>query len=172
MFVLILQADHVFVLILQIEHVFASYPSDNYPSWWVVFSPLFVSDALNAYFCVIVFIRMYIDVSTVKIWTTNYSNSNRVPPKEAVVYSIGRAYTFRFGQGGSTWENARRICERCGWLREVGAGWMLSSPLHNIYFNVSMKIIEENILKCKYCWNIQWWNLCNDNSADPFCYMQ
>ena len=59
----------VFVLILQVEHVFASYPSDNYPSWWVVFSPLFVSDALNAYFCVIVFIRMYIDVSTVKNWT-------------------------------------------------------------------------------------------------------
>jgi len=24
-------------------------------SWWVVFSPLFISDALNAYFCVIVY---------------------------------------------------------------------------------------------------------------------
>ena len=32
-------------------------------SWWVVFSPLFISDALNAYFCVIVFIRMYLEGS-------------------------------------------------------------------------------------------------------------
>lgn len=30
-------------------------------SWWIVFSPLFISDALNAYFCVIVFIRMYLE---------------------------------------------------------------------------------------------------------------
>ena len=32
-------------------------------SWWLVFSPLFISDALNAYFCVIVFIRMYLEGS-------------------------------------------------------------------------------------------------------------
>ena len=32
-------------------------------SWLVVFSPLFISDALNAYFCVIVFIRMYLEGS-------------------------------------------------------------------------------------------------------------
>lgn len=32
-------------------------------SWWVVFSPLFASDALNAYFCVIVFIRMQLESS-------------------------------------------------------------------------------------------------------------
>ena len=32
-------------------------------SWWVVFAPLFVSDALNTYFCAIVLIRMYIEVS-------------------------------------------------------------------------------------------------------------
>ena len=32
-------------------------------SWWIVFSPLFISDALNAYFCVIVFIRMYLEGS-------------------------------------------------------------------------------------------------------------
>ena len=31
-------------------------------SWWVVFAPLFVSDALNTYFCAIVLIRMYIEV--------------------------------------------------------------------------------------------------------------
>ncbi|ELT97574.1 hypothetical protein CAPTEDRAFT_178898 [Capitella teleta] len=28
-------------------------------SWWNVFVPLFLADGLNAYFCVIVFIRMY-----------------------------------------------------------------------------------------------------------------
>ena len=32
-------------------------------SWWVIFAPLFISDALNAYFCVIVFIRMYLEGS-------------------------------------------------------------------------------------------------------------
>lgn len=30
-------------------------------SWWAIFTPLFVSDALNAYFCVIVFIRTYLE---------------------------------------------------------------------------------------------------------------
>ena len=34
---------------------------DKSLTWWIVFSPLFVCDALNAYFCVIVFIRMYLD---------------------------------------------------------------------------------------------------------------
>jgi len=34
---------------------------DEYLSWWHVFSPLFISDALNSYFCVIVFIRMYLE---------------------------------------------------------------------------------------------------------------
>jgi len=29
-------------------------------TWWIVFSPLFIGDALNAYFVVTVFIRMYI----------------------------------------------------------------------------------------------------------------
>ncbi|TRY68823.1 hypothetical protein TCAL_06187 [Tigriopus californicus] len=32
-------------------------------SYWIVFSPLFVCDAFNAYFCVIVLIRMYIETS-------------------------------------------------------------------------------------------------------------
>lgn len=31
-------------------------------SYWTVFAPLFVSDAFNAYFCIIVFIRMYLEV--------------------------------------------------------------------------------------------------------------
>lgn len=30
-------------------------------NWWHVFSPLFISDAANSYFCVIVFIRMYLE---------------------------------------------------------------------------------------------------------------
>lgn len=30
-------------------------------SWWTVLGPLFLSDALNAYFCVIIFIRMYLE---------------------------------------------------------------------------------------------------------------
>jgi len=30
-------------------------------TWWYVFLPLFVSDALNAYFCVIVFIRINLE---------------------------------------------------------------------------------------------------------------
>ena len=32
-------------------------------SWWIIHSPLFVSDALIAYFSVIVFVRQYLDGS-------------------------------------------------------------------------------------------------------------
>ena len=28
-------------------------------TWWIVFLPLFIADGLNAYFCMIVFIRQY-----------------------------------------------------------------------------------------------------------------
>ena len=31
--------------------------------WWTVFFPLFAADALNAYFCIIVFIRMQLERS-------------------------------------------------------------------------------------------------------------
>lgn len=31
-------------------------------TWWTVFAPLFVNDALNSYFCIIVFFRMYLEV--------------------------------------------------------------------------------------------------------------
>lgn len=31
--------------------------------WWLIFSPLFVCDALNSYFCVIVLIRMLLELS-------------------------------------------------------------------------------------------------------------
>ena len=30
-------------------------------SWWTAFIPLFACDALNAYFCVIVFVRQYVN---------------------------------------------------------------------------------------------------------------
>ncbi|CAB0031433.1 unnamed protein product [Trichogramma brassicae] len=29
--------------------------------WWIVFSPLFIADALNTYFCAIIFIRMHME---------------------------------------------------------------------------------------------------------------
>lgn len=29
--------------------------------WWIVFSPLFIADGLNAYFCAITFIRMHME---------------------------------------------------------------------------------------------------------------
>ena len=29
--------------------------------WWIVFSPLFVADGLNTYFCSIIFIRMHME---------------------------------------------------------------------------------------------------------------
>lgn len=33
----------------------------NGVSWWIILSPMFIADALNTYFCVIVLIRMYLD---------------------------------------------------------------------------------------------------------------
>ena len=45
-------------------------------SWWVVFAPLFVSDALNTYFCAIVLIRMYIEVSLIR------SSAETIPQNE------------------------------------------------------------------------------------------
>lgn len=38
---------------LKVEGILAS------TSWWLIFAPLFIADGLNAYFCAIVFIRMY-----------------------------------------------------------------------------------------------------------------
>lgn len=32
-------------------------------TWWTIFFPLFAADALNAYFCIIVFIRMQLESS-------------------------------------------------------------------------------------------------------------
>jgi len=45
------------LLTLKVENVVDS----DTLTWWHVFSPLFISDALNSYFCVIVFIRMYLE---------------------------------------------------------------------------------------------------------------
>ncbi|XP_065162671.1 transmembrane protein 203 [Atheta coriaria] len=40
------------------------YNPDNYSNvWWTIFLPLFAGDALNAYFCIIVFIRMLLEMS-------------------------------------------------------------------------------------------------------------
>lgn len=35
-------------------------------TWFAVFSPLFIGDLCNAYFCIIVGIRMYLDIGQVK----------------------------------------------------------------------------------------------------------
>lgn len=43
------------LLTLKVESVLSE------TSWWLIYSPLFIADALNAYFCNIVFIRMYIE---------------------------------------------------------------------------------------------------------------
>lgn len=32
-------------------------------NWWMIFFPLFAGDALNAYFCVIIFIRMLLEMT-------------------------------------------------------------------------------------------------------------
>jgi len=46
----------IFTILLSIKM-----DSDSEMSWWLVFSPLFVGDALNAYFITTVFIRMYLE---------------------------------------------------------------------------------------------------------------
>ncbi|XP_068226114.1 transmembrane protein 203 [Palaemon carinicauda] len=43
------------LVVLRVENVLPSL------SWWLVLSPMFVADALNTYFCVIVLIRMYLE---------------------------------------------------------------------------------------------------------------
>lgn len=49
----------VFVMLLALKL------DENYfvgqSGWWIVFSPLFVADGLNTYFCSIVFIRMHME---------------------------------------------------------------------------------------------------------------
>lgn len=39
-------------------------PNDIYSTnWWMIFFPLFAGDALNAYFCIIIFIRMLLETT-------------------------------------------------------------------------------------------------------------
>jgi len=45
------------LLVLKIEGYLL--PSDT--TWFLVFSPLFICDGLNSYFCIIVFIRQYLE---------------------------------------------------------------------------------------------------------------
>jgi len=45
------------LLVLKIEGYLL--PHDT--TWFLVFSPLFICDGLNAYFCIIVFIRQYLE---------------------------------------------------------------------------------------------------------------
>ncbi|GFS56943.1 uncharacterized protein NPIL_395681 [Nephila pilipes] len=49
--------------VLVVKEVIATLKLENYISisWWSAFVPLFICDGLNAYFCVIVFIRQYLE---------------------------------------------------------------------------------------------------------------
>lgn len=49
-----------FTILLYIK---CSYDIDIYSNWWIIFLPLFTGDALNTYFCVIIFIRMLLQTS-------------------------------------------------------------------------------------------------------------
>lgn len=51
-------ASLVFTILLALKHTdFPQFQLD----WWYIFLPLFAADALNAYFCIIVFIRKQFD---------------------------------------------------------------------------------------------------------------
>ncbi|KAF8788322.1 Transmembrane protein 203 like protein [Argiope bruennichi] len=51
------------LIAVTIFSVMATLKLENYirMSWWSTFVPLFICDGLNAYFCVIVFIRQYLE---------------------------------------------------------------------------------------------------------------
>lgn len=51
---------YFFFIVLLALKLDQMYFGDN-NDWWIVFSPLFIADGLNSYFCVIVFIRMYME---------------------------------------------------------------------------------------------------------------
>lgn len=50
----------IFTLLLSL-HLEGVLFSGTVTVWWMIFSPLFTADALNAYFCTIVLIRMYLE---------------------------------------------------------------------------------------------------------------
>lgn len=49
----------IFTIILVVNHE----PDGYNNNWWMIFSPLFSGDALNCYFCIIIFIRMLLETS-------------------------------------------------------------------------------------------------------------
>lgn len=55
-----LVAISIFTLLLSL-HLEGVLFSGTVTVWWMIFSPLFTADALNAYFCTIVLIRMYLE---------------------------------------------------------------------------------------------------------------
>lgn len=55
-----LVAISIFTLLLSL-HLEGVLFSGTATVWWMIFSPLFTADALNAYFCTIVLIRMYLE---------------------------------------------------------------------------------------------------------------
>ncbi|XP_014214770.1 transmembrane protein 203 [Copidosoma floridanum] len=54
-----LMSYFIFIVLLALKLDQFTFKDNN--DWWIVFSPLFVADALNSYFCVIVFIRQYME---------------------------------------------------------------------------------------------------------------
>lgn len=50
----------IFTILLSL-HLESVLFSGTVTVWWMIFSPLFTADALNAYFCTIVLIRMYLE---------------------------------------------------------------------------------------------------------------
>lgn len=61
------------LLVLKYDPEIELYNND----WWIIFSPLFTGDALNAYFCIIVYIRMFMETTfrfcTIRlIWSSTF----------------------------------------------------------------------------------------------------
>lgn len=54
----------IFTILLTLR--VAQYVPATVLNWYAVFSPLFCADLCNAYFCIIVGIRMYLDIGQVK----------------------------------------------------------------------------------------------------------
>ncbi|XP_039280514.1 transmembrane protein 203 [Nilaparvata lugens] len=53
--------DLIAILIFTVLMAIKLEEQDTTLTWWIVFAPLFTADALNAYFCTIVLIRMYLE---------------------------------------------------------------------------------------------------------------
>ncbi|XP_054156645.1 transmembrane protein 203-like [Oppia nitens] len=56
--ILVSLAIYTVLMTLKVDNIFGS---GDWMSWWTVHSPLFVCDALLCYFCIIVFIRQYLE---------------------------------------------------------------------------------------------------------------